>query len=107
MKPHHDGSDAYVLDRPDELGGSATVRLRVPRGTQVDDVALRAVRDGEPRVVRAEVDEETETDTWYRATFTVDNPTTRYRWLLAGGSVGYAWVNGLGLIPFRLSERAR
>ena len=68
--------------------------------TQVDDVALRAVRDGEPRVVRAVVDEETETDTWYRATFTVDNPATRYRWLLAGGSVGYAWVNGLGLIPF-------
>ena len=104
MKPHHDGSDAYVLDRPDELGGSATVRLRVPRGTQVDDVALRAVRDGEPRVVRAEVDEETETDTWYRATFTVDNPTTRYRWLLAGGGVGYAWVNGLGLIPYDVAD---
>ena len=104
MIPHHDGSDAYVLDRPDELGGSATVRLRVPHGTQVDDVALRAVRDGEPRVVRAEVDEETETDTWYRATFTVDNPTTRYRWLLAGGSVGYAWVNGLGLIPYDVAD---
>ncbi len=29
--PHHDGSDAYVLERPDELGGKATVRLRVPR----------------------------------------------------------------------------
>ena len=88
MKPHHDGSDAYVLDRPDELGRSATVRLRVPHGTQVDDVALRAVRDGEPRVVRAEVDEETETDTWYRATFTVDNPTTRYRWLSPAAASG-------------------
>ena len=50
------------------------------------------------------VDEETETDTWYRATFTVDNPTTRYRWLLAGGSVGYAWVNGLGLIPYDVAD---
>jgi hypothetical protein len=40
-----------VLERPDELGGSASVRLRVPHGTQVDDVALRAVRDGEPRVL--------------------------------------------------------
>jgi hypothetical protein len=29
VKPHHDGSEAYVLERPDELGGSATVRLRV------------------------------------------------------------------------------
>jgi alpha-glucosidase len=66
VKPHHDGSEAYVLERPDELGGSATVRLRVPHGTPVDDVALRAVRDGEPRVLRAELDEATETDTWYR-----------------------------------------
>ena len=103
-RPHHDGSEAYVLDRPDELGGSATVRLRVPRGTHVDDVAVRAVRDGEPRVVRAELDEETETDAWYRATFTVDNPTTRYRWLLAGGTVGYAWVNGLGLIAHDVAD---
>ena len=103
-RPHHDGSDAYVLERPDELGGSATVRLRVPRGTHVDDVALRAVRDGEPRLVRAELDEETETDSWYRATFTVDNPTTRYRWLLAGGTVGYAWVNGLDVIPHDVAD---
>ena len=65
---------------------------------------MRAVRDGEPRVVRAELDEETETDTWYRATFTVDNPTTRYRWLLAGGTVGYAWVNGLGLTPHDVAD---
>jgi hypothetical protein len=24
-RPHHDGSEAYVLDRPDELGRSATL----------------------------------------------------------------------------------
>ena len=102
--PHHDGSAAYVLDRPEELGGSATVRLRVPHGTEVEHVVLRAVRDGEPRAVRAELDEETETDSWYRATFTVDNPTTRYRWLLAGGAVGYAWLNGLGVIPHDVAD---
>ena len=102
--PHHDGSAAYVLDRPEQLGGSATVRLRVPHGTEVEHVVLRAIRDGEPRAVRAEIDEETETDSWYRATFTVDNPTTRYRWLLAGGAVGYAWVNGLGVIPHDVAD---
>jgi alpha-glucosidase len=97
-RPHHDGSDAYVLERPDELGGTATVRLRVPRGTVVADVVLRAVVDGEPRSVLATTDEETATDTWYRASFRVDNPSTRYRWLLAGGSAGYAWLNGAGLL---------
>jgi alpha-glucosidase len=97
-RPHHDGSDAYVLERPEELGGTATVRLRVPRQLRVDHVVLRPVRDGEPRAVRAEVDEQTETETWYRASFPVDNPSTRYRWLLAGGSVGYVWLTGRGLV---------
>lgn len=97
-RPHHDGSDAYVLERPQELGGSATVRLRVPHGSRVDDVVLRAVVDGEPRNVEAEPDEETDTEVWYRATVVVDNPSIRYRWLLSGGSVGYAWVNGLDVI---------
>jgi alpha-glucosidase len=97
-RPHHDGSDAYVLERPDELGGTATVRLRVPHGTKVDEVVLRAVRDGEPRSVVAVLDQETATDTWYRASFALDNPSTRYRWLLSAGTIGYAWVNGLDLV---------
>jgi alpha-glucosidase len=97
-RPHHDGSDAYVLERPVALGEPATLRLRVPRGLDPDDVVLRAVADGEPRSVRAVVDEQTEAETWYRATFPVENPSVRYRWLLAGGSAGYLWVNGRGLL---------
>ncbi|HEX2062104.1 MAG TPA: hypothetical protein VHK90_15300, partial [Thermoanaerobaculia bacterium] len=46
--PHHDGSETYVVEHPDELGGEATVRVRVPHGA-ADDVVLRYVRDGEPR----------------------------------------------------------
>jgi alpha-glucosidase len=97
-EPHHDGSDAYVLERADELGGETVVRLRVPRGTAVDSVAVRYVRDGEPRAASAEIDEETETDTWWRASFPVWNPATSYRWLLSGGDANYAWVNGLGVV---------
>jgi alpha-glucosidase len=97
-EPHHDGSDAYVLERPDGIGGEATVRLRVPRATRVDKVVLRSVVDGEIRPVEAEVDEETATDVWWRASFEVGNPVVPYRWLLAGGEVGYAWVNGLGAL---------
>ncbi len=97
-QPHHDGSDAYVLERPDGLGGTATVRLRVPKPTRVDKVVLRSVVDGEIRPVEAAVDEETATDVWWRADFEVGNPLTPYRWLLFGGDVGYAWVNGLGVV---------
>ena len=97
-EPHHDGSDAYVLERPDGIGGEATVRLRVPRSVRVDKVVLRSVVDGEIKPVEAEVDEETSTDVWWRASFEVGNPVVPYRWLLAGGDVGYAWVNGLGVV---------
>ena len=48
-EPHHDGSEAYVLESPEELGGEAVLRLRVPRGTGVDQVALRYTDDGEAR----------------------------------------------------------
>ena len=103
-RPHHDGSDAYVLERPDELGGTATVRLRVPRATRADDVVLRFVIDGEARSIAAVVDEETEHEVWYRAEFPLDNPATRYRWLLSGGNSGYAWLNGLDLHPHEVAD---
>jgi alpha-glucosidase len=97
-EPHHDGSDLYVLERPDEPGGEAVVRLRIPHGTSVDAVALRHVEDGEAREVEAVLDAETETERWWRASFRATNPVTRYRWLLQGGEVGYAWLNGLGIV---------
>lgn len=96
--PHHDGSDAYVLERPERLGNGAVVRLRVPKGTEVDAVAVRYLRDGEPRAVCAELVEENDAETWWRAAFPVENPSVSYRWLLSGGEVGYGWVNGLGLV---------
>jgi alpha amylase-like protein len=101
VEPHHDGSELHVLERPDELGGEATVRVRMPRGT-ADRVLLRYARDGEPRTVEALRDEETADETWWRATFPVYNPSTRYRWLLAGGEVGWASLTGNGLAPYEL-----
>ena len=96
--PHHDGSELYVHEVPSELGGTTTVRLRVPRASAVDAVAVRYVTDGEPHVAIAEVDEEDEGETWWRASFPVDNPATPYRWLLSGGVIGYGWVTGDGLV---------
>jgi len=92
-QPHHDGS--YVLEAPDELGGEAVVRLRMPRATHADSVYLRYTCDGEPVAVPAEIDEETDTDVWWRASFPVWNLVTRYRWAVGSDST-FAWVNGLG-----------
>jgi alpha-glucosidase len=92
-EPHHDGSDVYVLERPTELGGEAVVRVHVPG--EVETVALRWVEDGEGRGIAAKRDG----DGAWIARFPVPNPNVRYRWLLSGGEVGYAWLNGLGLVP--------
>lgn len=102
--PHHDGSDLYVLERPQVLGDEATVRLRLPRVQAAGRVLLRYDRDGEPRSVEASVDEETESDVWWRASFPAWSPVTRYRWLLAGGDAGYAWVNALGTSPHEVTD---
>ena len=53
-QPHHDGSELYVLARPDAIGGEAVVRARIP--VDVDSVVLRYVEDGEARGVSAERD---------------------------------------------------
>ena len=103
-EPHHDGSELYIVRRAVELGDEAVVRLRVPRARSADRVLCRYERDGEPRGVEAEIDEETATDVWWRAAFPVWNPVTRYRFLLTGGDVGYAWVNALGLTPHEVTD---
>ena len=95
-EPHHDGSDLCVLDRPDALGGAAVVRMRAPRRA-AERAMLRYVQDGEPRSVPAFVDEQSKDETWWRAELPIANPVVRYRWLLAGGDTGYAWLNGRGL----------
>ncbi len=96
-EPHHDGSELYVAERPDELGGTAVVRVRVPNGA-ADDVLLRFTYDGEPRTVAAVVDAQSDDETWWRADLPMENLSVSYRWLLAGGDTGYAWLNGRGLV---------
>ncbi|HET7568557.1 MAG TPA: glycoside hydrolase family 13 protein [Gaiellaceae bacterium] len=102
--PHHDGSELYVLERPEEPGGTATVRVRVPAAAGVERVVLRTVRDGEPRAVEAEPDGGDERETWWRASFAVTAETARYRWLLDRGEDGYAWLNGAGVSRADVSD---
>ncbi|MBV8065034.1 MAG: glycoside hydrolase family 13 protein [Actinobacteria bacterium] len=92
-EPHHDGSELYVLERPEEPGADAVLRLRAPRD-QAARVWLRYVLDGEPRTVEAVVDEESAGERWWRAELPMQNAVQRYRWLV---DVGTRWVNGTGI----------
>ena len=49
------------------------MRVRMPDGT-ADEVMLRYVCDGEPRTVTAVVDEQSDGETWWRASLPVENP---------------------------------
>lgn len=103
-EPHHDGSETFVPERADELGGTTVLRLRVPRAAGIRSVALRYVADGEPHESETTVDRETETETWLRATVTMDSPRVPYRWLLDGGPDGYAWLNGAGVVGHDVAD---
>jgi alpha-glucosidase len=104
-EPHHDGSELYVLEHPNDVGDNAVLRVRMRQGA-ADEVLLRYVADGEPRTVAAVVDAEVDGETWWRAEVTPLNVVTRYRWLLAGGDTGYGWLNGRGLFPREVSGGA-
>ena len=82
-EPHHDGSELYVVDRPDEVGGTATVRLRAPHGAA--EQVLAALRHGRRAAQSAEavVDEESDGETWWRAELPV---AERRRCAIAGSS---------------------
>ncbi len=96
-QPHHDGSALYVPDPTPPLGGRVTVRLRVPRSSDVTAAWARVIQDGEPELVEATLDAQDERDTWLRADLRVVNPVVSYRWLVDGGAYGYQWLNGSGL----------
>lgn len=93
--PHHDGSELYVSDVTPQLGDTVTLTVRVPISFGEKSVHLRMVRDGEPRLVAAELVKETQTERWYQAQALVHNPVTQYRFFFARAD-DYAWLNGQG-----------
>lgn len=103
-RAHHDGSPLYVSTLSPRLGETLTLRLRTHRDHQPESVALRTVRDGEPHVVFAEAKEESGEDVWWVAQVVVRNTETTYRWLLAGGAFGFAWLTAGGLVEFDVPD---
>ncbi|AZI59300.1 glycoside hydrolase family 13 protein [Nakamurella antarctica] len=96
LGPHHDGSSLYVGDSTPRLGDRVPVRVRVPSGSGVDAVRIRAIRDAEPTLVQAKRDGGDDHEDWFTADVEVHNPDTRYRIQLDRGLQGYSWLNGTG-----------
>ena len=103
---HHDGSGVYVSDIAPQLGDTVRLRLRVPTELHPEHVVLRSLVDGEPRNVLARRERSDATEQWWIADLLIRNPLTHYRWLLAGGDVGYAWINAAGRFDHDVADAA-
>jgi alpha-glucosidase len=99
--PHHDGSGTYVGDGAPEIGDAVRLRVRVPHredgSPAATAMALRALRDGEPRIARAEVESTDEDGSWWGVDLDVANPLTSYRFVLTDDREGYRWLTASGV----------
>lgn len=98
LDAHHDGSALHVPAGAPGLGDVVPVRVRVPADAAPDQVLVRVVEDGEPRVHPARADGGTAGEVWFTADVPVTNPVTSYRFLLVGESGDQAWLNGEGVL---------
>jgi alpha-glucosidase len=104
--PHHDGSERYVTDAAPAIGDTVSVFLRVPHAAHAARVFVRSSPDSEPKFTAAVVDRTDDRDTWWRAELSVQNPITRYRFMLEGGAAPYRWVNAAGTFHRDLTDGA-
>lgn len=98
---HHDGSATFV-EQLDEKRFRVTVRI--PRSFELERVAVRTVRDGEPIFIEAERIADSNQFQRFQAEITVHNPRTNYRWLIAGRELGFSWLNQAGLWSHDVSD---
>ena len=97
---HHDGSVLYTggpRGRDLALDDTVPLRVHVPgERSAVEEIHLRAVRDGEPEVTALRPESSDGSGTWWRADLRLHNPLTSYRFLLTGGRAGYRWLTAAG-----------
>jgi alpha-glucosidase len=98
---HHDGSERYV-ERLDDRTFRLTLRL--PSGCEVERVALRTVRDGEPIFIEAQLVEVVADQMRYQVEISIHNPRTHYRWLIGSNEFGLLWLNQAGIHHHDLSD---
>ncbi len=101
LDPHHDGSRFYTLTEAPVLGERVRLRIRVPRRLDGSpgavEVALRAVRDGEPKLTLATLVSHDEAGAWWEVEVQLVNPLTSYRFLVSAGPADFRWLNATGV----------
>jgi len=104
LHPHHDGSELYVSNIAPKIGEKVELKLRVPNAFTPVKIFIRFFHDGEPRTREMKVEKVCATETWWKVSVEVLNPTFHYRFLLEDLH-SYSWVNGLGLFNHDVTDR--
>jgi hypothetical protein len=79
---HHDGSNRYVFRKSED---EFQLLIKIPRALEVERVAIRSVKDGEPIFIEASRESSSSYYEWYCANLKIHNPRTNYRWFIGGG----------------------
>jgi alpha-glucosidase len=93
---HHDGTVNFVTNDAPRIGETITLTLNTKKSLSVERVTLRAVHDGEPVSIAAQLARSTETEDVWQAELLIRNVRQHYRWLVIGGTLKYGWLNAAG-----------
>lgn len=93
---HHDGSSYFVSNPSPTLGETVTLTLRVPRRASVERVYVRAMLDGEFKMIAMRCDETLDHVEYWRAELTVSQPRIDYRFkMMSPDGAFYVTAQGL------------
>lgn len=95
LSPHHDGSDLYVSNSAPKIGGSVTLRVRVPNTYDFAKAFVRLYHDGEPRTFELTAGTQGKIETWYSVKIEILNLSTLYRFVFISEGK-YEWLNAAG-----------
>ena len=94
--PHHDGSQLYVSNAAPTIGGTVTLRIRVPHTYTFEKAFIRLYHDGEPRSFELKAGKKGDVETWWSVKVAIENLSTLYRFVFVAEGK-YDWLNAAGL----------
>jgi alpha-glucosidase len=90
---HHDGSEVYISNPLPSIDEIVTVKLRVSKDAPINHAFIRAMIDGEFRMVKMErIDEEDDLVQWWGGHLPIEQPRTDYRFKLMTDDGAYFYT---------------
>jgi alpha-glucosidase len=89
---HHDGSEAFVSKPMPALGDTVTIRLRTGLNTPLHHVFIRAMLDGEFRMIEMKKAEANQVAQFWEGTLPIQQPHTDYSFKLMTSEGAYYYT---------------